>query len=177
MNVALWAEIRRLAEIERLSQRAIAERCRCSARTVKKALAQTQPPLENQRPARGSLLDPFKPKIDALLARYPELSAVRVREEIARGDDGYRGGLSLVRAYLRQTRPRPVRRVYQEVHYEPGQAMQIDWGSCGRVRVGSSWRKVSVFVAVLCHSRLTYIEFCLSQRKAEFYRSLVHAPM
>jgi hypothetical protein len=32
-----------------------------------------------------------------------------------------------------------------------------------------------VFVAVLCYSRLTYIEFCLSQRKAEFYRSLVHA--
>jgi hypothetical protein len=36
-------------------------------------------------------------------------------------------------------------------------------------------RKVSVFVAVLCYSRLIYIEFTLSQRKAEFYRSLVHA--
>jgi hypothetical protein len=32
-----------------------------------------------------------------------------------------------------------------------------------------------VFVAVLCHSRLLYIEFTLSQRKAEFYRSLVNA--
>ena len=36
-------------------------------------------------------------------------------------------------------------------------------------------RKVSVFVAVLCYSRLMFIEFTLSQRKAEFYRGLVHA--
>ncbi|MGA2620438.1 MAG: hypothetical protein ABSF26_22685, partial [Thermoguttaceae bacterium] len=33
----------------------------------------------------------------------------------------------------------------------------------------------SVFVAVLCYSRLCYIEFSLCQRKAEFYRALVHA--
>jgi Integrase core domain len=65
--------------------------------------------------------------------------------------------------------------VYQEVHYEPGQAMQVDWGSCGQIRIGQTSRQISVFVAVLCYSRLCYIEFCLSQRKAEFYRALVHA--
>ena len=32
-----------------------------------------------------------------------------------------------------------------------------------------------MFVAVLCYSRLCYIEFSLSQRKAEFYRALVNA--
>src|SRR5271168_345123 len=53
--------------------------------------------------------------------------------------------------------------------------MQIDWGECGRVQVGTTTRKVSVFVAVLCYSRLMFIEFTLSQHKAEFYRSLVHA--
>jgi hypothetical protein len=53
--------------------------------------------------------------------------------------------------------------------------MQVDWGECGHVPVGSTRRKVSVFVAVLCYSRLLYIEFALSQRKAEFYRALVNA--
>src|SRR4051794_38519652 len=53
--------------------------------------------------------------------------------------------------------------------------MQVDWGECGRVQVGSTLRKVSVFVAVLCYSRLLFIEFALSQRKAEFYRGLVNA--
>ena len=71
---------------------------------------------------------------------------------------------------------RPARgRVYQEVLYEPGEAMQVDWGDCGRVMVGQTPRRVSVFVAVLCYSRLCYIEFSLSQRKADFYRALVHA--
>jgi hypothetical protein len=53
--------------------------------------------------------------------------------------------------------------------------MQVDWGTCGRVKIGTTTRTVSVLVAVLCYSRLCYIEFCLSQRKAEFYRALVHA--
>ena len=79
-----------------------------------------------------------------------------------------------MRRYLRKVRPARGR-VYQEVHYEPAQAMQVDWGECGCVPVGALTRKVSVFVAVLCYSRLVYIEFALSQRKAEFYRGLVNA--
>jgi hypothetical protein len=53
--------------------------------------------------------------------------------------------------------------------------MQVDWGACGCVQVGDTIRKVSVFVAVLCYSRLMFIEFTLSQRKAEFYRGIVNA--
>jgi transposase len=173
MNVALWAEIRRLAEIEKLTGRAIARRLHCSRHTVAAALQLDQPP-GREVSQRTSLLDPYKAKIDALLAKAPDLSAVRIREEIARGPEGYQGSAIVVRRYLRTIRP-PRGRVYQEVHYEPAQAMQVDWGECGRVQVGATTRKVSVFVAVLCYSRLTFIEFTLSQRKAEFYRSLVHA--
>ncbi len=51
MNVALWAEIRRLAEIEKLSARAIARRLHCSCRTITKAGPEwEQPPA---RPALG----------------------------------------------------------------------------------------------------------------------------
>src|SRR5271168_3584440 len=173
MKVGLWAEIRRLAEIEKLSARVISRRLRCSWRTVAKALELEQPPARSD-PSRLSRLDPYKAKIDELLAKYPDLSAVRVHEEIARGPDGYTGSAITVRRYVRSIRPARGR-VYQEVHYEPAQAMQVDWGECGRVQVGNTSRKVSVLVAVLCYSRMTYIEFTLSQRKAEFYRCLVHA--
>src|SRR5437588_11430621 len=67
MKVGLWAEIRRLAEIEKLSARVIARRLRCSWRTVAIALKWDQPPAR-QIPSRGSLLDSYKAKIDALLA-------------------------------------------------------------------------------------------------------------
>jgi transposase len=173
MNVALWAEIRRLAEIEKLSGRAISRRLHCSGRTVAAALELNQPPTR-QVSRRASLLDPHQAKIAALLAKYPDLSAVRIREEIARGPDGYTGSASVVRRYVRKVRAARGR-VYQEVHYEPAQAMQVDWGECGRMRIGATTRKVSVFVAVLCYSRMIYIEFTLSQRKEEFYRGIVHA--
>ena len=174
MKVGLWAEIRRLKEIEKLSHRAIARRLGCCAKTVKKALALERPPDRQAKPASGRLLDPYKPRIEALLAHAPELSAVRVLEEIRRGEQGYPGGISLVRRYLRQVRP-PRGRIYQEVDWQPGEALQVDWGVCGRLRLGNTSRRVNVFVAVLCYSRLGYIEFSLAQRKADFYRALVHA--
>jgi transposase len=173
MNVALWAEIRRLAEIEKLSGRAIARQLHCSWRTVGAALKLVQPPAR-QAAHRASPLDPHKAKIDAIMARHPDLSAVRIHQEIARGPEGCTGSACTVRRYLRTVRPARGR-VYQEVHYEPAQAMQVDWGECGRVQLGGTTRKVSVFVAVLCYSRLMYLEFTLSQRKAEFYRGVVHA--
>jgi transposase len=119
-------------------------------------------------------LDPYKEKIEALLREFPGLSAVRIWEEIRKGADGYQGSVITLRRYVRNIRPSQ-RRVYREVVYEPGQAMQVDWGHCGQIHIDNTSRNVSVLVAVLCYSRMCYIEFTLSQRKAEFYRAIVHA--
>ena len=83
MKVALWAEIRRLHEVERLSQAAIARRLHCHHRTVRKALAMESPPPPTPGPQEG-ILDPYRAQIDALVAKYPDLSAVRVMEEISK---------------------------------------------------------------------------------------------
>lgn len=174
MKVSQWAEIRRLHEVEGLSQRAIARQLGCDRATVKAALELHQPPDETRRAKGTSALEPYYDKIAGLLARSPGMSAVRVWEEIRRGPDGYTGSVITVRRYVKQIRP-PRGRVYQEVTWEPGQAMQVDWGCCGKIRIEDTWRNVSVFVAVLCYSRLSYIEFTLSQRKAEFYRSIDNA--
>lgn len=92
MKVSLWAEIRRLHEIERLTRRAIARRLHCCTKTVAKALTLVTPPLPvPQAGEHESVLDPYRAQIDALVAKYPDLSAVRVLEEIARGEQGYRG--------------------------------------------------------------------------------------
>jgi len=173
MKVSLWAEIRRLYEIERLSQAAISRQLGCCHKTVSKALKMAEPP--SQIVSSGtSKLDPFQPQIDQLIDRYPDLSAVRVLEEIAKGEDGYQGGITLVRDYLRTIRPARGR-VYHEVFYDPGEAVQVDWGECHRLRIGNTSRRVSVLVAVLCFSRLCYIEFSLAERKEDFYRCVVNA--
>jgi len=104
MNVALWAEIHRLSEIEKLSGRAIARHLHCSRHTVATALELRQPPGPAGTP-RNCLLDPYRDQIQALLAQYPDLSAVRIHEEIARGPQGYTGSTTILRRYLRKIRP------------------------------------------------------------------------
>lgn len=171
MKVGEWAEIKRLFEVEKLSRRKIARRLRCGRRTINKALGLDKPPSRERR-AMSSILDPYKAKVRHMIGEYPDLSAVRVREEIAR--EGYLGEVSIVRRFIRGIRP-DRRRVYTEVQYEPGDAMQIDWGEAGRVQIGSTMRKVYVFVAVLCFSRLIFVEFTLSQKMYEFLTCLAHA--
>jgi transposase len=178
MKVSLWAEIRRLHEIEKLSQRMISQQLHCCTKTISRALQMQSPPLPispSAAPAPpAGILAAYYRQIDAMIVKYPKLSAMRVCEEISRGPEGYRGSVYAVRRYLRKTRP-VEGRVYQEVFYEPGEAMQVDWGDCGSLSIDQTKRRVSVFVAVLCYSRLCYIEFTLSQHKAEFYRALVNA--
>lgn len=171
MKAGRWAEIHRLREFEKLSDRSIAKRLHCSRDSVAKALALTEPPAQKHA-VRPSILEPFKAAIKALIEKTSDLSAIRVLEEIAK--KGYKGEITLVRDYLREIRPSRSR-VYQEVEYAPGQAMQVDWGYCGLARVDDIYRKVWVFVAVLCYSRLMYIAFTLSQSKQTFYRCIVRA--
>ena len=75
MNVALWAEIRRLAEIEKLSARVISRRLHCSWRTVAQALRWEQPPA-------GSIAHNF-----AMLAEGAPQLKVACPASIAEGAD------------------------------------------------------------------------------------------
>jgi transposase len=51
-------------------------------------------------------LDAYKPIIEARLAAYPELSAVRLLDEIRA--TGYAGGYTQLKAFVRRVRPMPV---------------------------------------------------------------------
>jgi hypothetical protein len=127
MKVALWAEIGRLAHVEKLSGRAISRRLGCSRESVAAAIKLDRPPVRRAS-KRTSSLGPHKAKIDALLAKYPELSAVRIREEIARGLDGYTGSTCTDRRYLRTVRPARGR-VYQCLaSVEMGQTVCLNKG-------------------------------------------------
>ena len=52
--------------------------------------------------------------------------------------------------------------------FEPGECAQVDWGEYGSVNVGSTRRRLSFFVMVLCYSRLMYVEFTVSQKMEHF---------
>ncbi len=166
MTPEIWAEIRRLSKVEALSNSEIARRLRINRRTVIKALlSETAPPPRQAPPLRPSRLDPYKPFIQKRLQEFPKISAVRLLRELK--PLGYPGAITVLKDHLATLRPRSPEAFFR-IETPPGEQAQVDWANCGSLRFGNTWRKLSVFVMVLSHSRLMYAEFSLSQCLEDF---------
>jgi transposase len=112
----------------------------------------------------SSKLDPFKNQILQMLEKYPYSAAqilLRIRE------NGFDGGYTIVKDYVRKVRP-PKTRAFLTLSFAPGECAQVDWASYGSVNVGSTCRRLSFFVMVLCYSRMMYVEFTVSQTMEHF---------
>jgi transposase len=172
MNSELWAEVRRLAAIEKLSKSAIAARLRIDRKTVRRALASQQTPGPRIAGPKPSKLDAFKSYLQNRLKEYPELSAAKLLIELKRM--GYPGGYTQLKEYLATLRPK-ANETYLRIETLPGEQAQVDWANCGAIRVGSALRKLSAFVMVLAYSRMLYLEFTLSQCLEDFLAAHLNA--
>jgi transposase len=112
----------------------------------------------------SSKLDPFKNQIVQMLEKHP-YTAVQILLRIK--DNGFDGGYTIVKDYVRKVRP-PKTRAFLKLSFAPGECAQVDWGSYGSVNVGSTRRRLSFFVMVLCYSRMMYVEFTVSQTMEHF---------
>jgi len=128
-------------------------------------------PSRGPRPRSGKL-DVWKDRIGQLLVECDSYTAVQMFDKLRQ--DGYEGSYTLVKEYVRRVRPRK-HRVYEDLVFAPGEAAQVDFGECGLTEVGNTRRKLYVFVMVLCHSRLMYIEFILRQTVEHFLTCHRHA--
>lgn len=145
-----WAEIRRLHRAEGVPIKEIARLLGLARNTVRVALRSERPP-RYERPARGSVADPFEPAIRALLAQYPRLPAPVIAERIS-----WPHSLTPLKNRLREIRPEyigidPADRVV----YEPGQITQCDlWFPETKIPVGRGQERIlPVLVMTLGFSR------------------------
>lgn len=113
---------------------------------------------------RFSKLEPYKNEIVRLLERHP-YSAIQIFQQIC--GQGYAGGYTIVKDFVRIVRPRP-RKAFLKLTFAPGECAQVDWGSYGSVTVGNTRRRLSFFIMVLCHCRMMYVEFTVSQTMEHF---------
>ena len=113
---------------------------------------------------RISKLDAFKGQVVRWLDHHP-YTAQQIFQRLR--EAGYTGGVTIVRDYVHQIRPRRPA-AFLKLNFEPGEAAQVDWGEFGSITVGNTKRRLSFFLMVLCHSRRMYLEFTVSQQM-EFF--------
>jgi transposase len=120
---------------------------------------------------RSSRLDPFKARIVRLLETHP-YSAQQIYQRLR--EEGFAGGCTIVKDYVRRIRP-PRREAFLKLSFAAGECAQLDWGEFGSIGVGSTRRRLSFFVMVLCYSRLMYVEFTVAQTMEHFLAAHEHA--
>ena len=117
-----------------------------------------------QTPRRASKLDAYKPQIVRWLESY-SYTGTQILQRLR--EDGYDGGKSILSEYIAKIRPRKLK-AYLTLSFAPGECAQVDWGQYGSAPVGSTQRRLSFFVMVLCYSRMMYVEFTVLQSMEHF---------
>jgi transposase len=166
------AEALRLSYVDGLGVRTIARRLGMARKTVRKILGKGRPRSPAAREPRTSILDPYLQAVRTMIEQTPELKAPAVLERLR--PLGYTGSVTILRDRMSKLRPRIPREAFLTLDFAPGAAMQVDWADFGFALPGVP-RRVSAFVAALCHSRHLYIEFTLSQAFGSFVRCMERA--
>ncbi len=111
---------------------------------------------------RKSKLDTYIPLIKKLLEEFPDITGVRVCEELK--DAGYDGGKTIVTDLLRKLRPRPKREPVVRFETEPGKQGQMDWSPYKIPFTKTGKTEVLCFSYILGFSRRQYIAFTLNRK-------------
>jgi len=159
-----WAEMReRHRQGESISK--LANEYGLTRNTVRKYVGSIKPPRYRVGLAKPSLLDPFKPYIDAVLKEY-NISAKRIFEDIK--EMGFEGGYGIVKTYVRPIKQD--RAVRAEIRFEtkPGEQAQVDWIDLGRHEIDGEVIHLYCFTMVLGYSRYAYAEFTDNVRTETF---------
>lgn len=120
---------------------------------------------------QDTIITPFKQEINRMLEKHP-YTATQIFQQLQEQD--YNGSYTTVKRFVNKVRPKSST-AYLKLSFAPGECGQVDWGSFGSVNVGNTRRRLSFFVMVLCHSRLMYVEFTVSQTMEHWLSCHQHA--
>ena len=109
-----------------------------------------------KRLKRASKLDDFEPEIKRLIEKYPDMTGVRIHEELKGA--GYTGGITILRERLLDLRA-PCKEPVIRFETPPGLQGQMDWSPYAISFTRTDKATVQCFSYILGFSRRQYIDF------------------
>ena len=183
----VYAAVRRFVFVEGNSQREAARVFGISRTAVEKMCSYSAPPgYRRKAPPKKPKLDPFIPIIDAILKadmeapRKQRHTAQRIFERL-RDEHGYDGGVTIVRAYVREARQRTAEKFVPLAH-PPGHA-QVEVGEAtaraaslraseqyreATAVIGGVRRKIHAFFMDLSHSDAAFMKASAAETTEAF---------
>jgi transposase len=153
-----WLMIRQLYK-KGISITEISRMTGYSRMTVRKYAKSKEKPNYTRRKEVYSKLDPYKEYLESKISEAP-YTAIRLLREIQ--EQGYDGGYSVVKRYIRLIRSKFTTKAIWRFETDPGQQSQVDWGEFGKIKIDGKEYKLHCFSMILGYSRTRYVEFTIS---------------
>jgi transposase len=177
VTVDEYARVRR-AHRDGMSVRALARAFHHSRRKIEEILATPEPKPYVRLNPPPSILDPFKPIIDAIRVS-DEQAPRKQRHTVAKiwrrlkQEHGYRGGYERVRHYLR-SQDRQRRETFIPLDHDPGQRLEADFGHI-YVDFPEGRKQVAVLVTTWAYSNCPFVLALPTERTEAILHGLVEA--
>jgi transposase len=175
IEVDIYQKIRHLYEHEGKSQRAIANALGISRNTVKKYCKGSQVPWERQGTSGRRpyvITEDIMEFIKSCLATDEEEN-IKKQQHTARRiylrlveEKGFTGGESTVREIVAVLKDKQ-KKVFIPLSYEPGEAIQIDWGQA-TIYLADNKKKINLFCMRECYSADIYCIAFFRQNEESF---------
>lgn len=180
IEVDLYEQIRFLYTQEQLSQREISRRLGVSRKTVKKYCDGSSVPWDRKGGSgRTSYIvtDDIKDFIESCLLEDDKEKIKKQRHTAKRIYDrlveekGFKGGESTIRSIVADLKNKP-QKPYIPLSYEPGEAIQIDWGEA-TIYLNSKKMKVNLFCMRQCYSSDIFVKAFFRQNEESFLEGII----
>ena len=155
-----------------LSIRKIAKITGLHRKTVKRHLERGSLPEYHKKKRKETILDPYRPMIDAYLEE-DDYQASWIFERLTRM--GYTGSYTTVKKAVREIKGEKTQIAYIRFETEPAFQAQVDWGDFQIKNEDGTITTVFAFIMVLGYSRAMYVEFVERRTLEAFMDCHIHA--
>ncbi len=180
IEVDIYEKIRYMHEHEGISQREIARLLCISRNTVNKYYEGSQVPWERKGVSGRQryvvtdeviefIINCFESDKEENIKKQKH-TAKRIYDRLVK-EKGFMGGESTIRETVAQLRDKQAK-VFVPLSYEPGEAIQIDWGEA-TIYLSGKKKKVNLFCMRECYSADIYCKTFLRQNEESFFEGQI----